>query len=160
MFADVLTSVHSLLSFAAIILGFAALPATLRHDRPDPIALLFLATAVLVTATGFLFPFQAVTPAFATGLLSSVALVAMLAALFRYQLAGGWRRVYDVGVVVSLYLLVFVLIAQLFLKVPALRALAPTGTEPPFAVAQGICLLAFLYIGWKVVRGPRLRPSI
>jgi hypothetical protein len=54
--------------------------------------------------------------------------------------------------VVSLYLLVFVLIAQLFAKVPALNALAPTGSEPPFAVAQLICLAVFVWIGWRALR--------
>jgi hypothetical protein len=37
-----------------------------------------------------------------------------------------------IGAVIALYLNAFVLIAQLFMKVPALRALAPTQSEPPF----------------------------
>jgi hypothetical protein len=60
-----------------------------------------------------------------------------------------------VGLVVSLYLLVFVLIARLFTKVPALRALAPTGSEPAFAVAQLVCLAVFVWIGYRAVRHRR-----
>jgi len=35
----------------------------------------------------------------------------------------------------------------LFLKVPALHALAPTGKETPFAIAQGIVFFACLAFG-------------
>ncbi|MEI7688139.1 MAG: hypothetical protein WCL32_24305, partial [Planctomycetota bacterium] len=42
---------------------------------------------------------------------------------------------------------VFVLIIQTFLKVPALHDLAPTQSEPPFAVTQLVVLLAFVVLG-------------
>ena len=32
------------------------------------------------------------------------------------------------------------------MKVPALKALAPTGSEPPFAIAQGAALATFIVI--------------
>jgi hypothetical protein len=60
---------------------------------------------------------------------------------------GGWLRTYVITAVIALYLNVFVLVAQLFLKVPALHALAPTGTESPFKAAQGIVLVAFIILG-------------
>lgn len=59
--------------------------------------------------------------------------------------------------VVSLYLLVFVGVVQAFLKVPPLHALAPTGSEPPFAIAQAIVLAAF--IGLAIVAALRFRPA-
>jgi hypothetical protein len=153
MFADTLTSVHTLLSFAAILLGFAALPAWLGHGGRRRWTPAFLAVAILVTATGFLFPFVGVTPAFVTGIVASAIFVAVLVARF-----GSSRhpRIEAVGLVASLYLLVFVLIAQLFAKVPALTALAPTGSEPPFAIVQAICLAAFVWLGWRAwrVHGP------
>jgi len=49
--------------------------------------------------------------------------------------------------VIALYLNVFVLIAQLFMKVPALKAMAPTGSEPPFLVAQLVCMALFVVLG-------------
>jgi hypothetical protein len=49
------------------------------------------------------------------------------------------------GAAIALYLNVFVLIAQLFQKVPALKALAPTGKEPPFLVAQ-LCVMAIFIV--------------
>jgi hypothetical protein len=45
---------------------------------------------------------------------------------------------------IALYLNVFVLIAQLFDKVPALKALAPTKSEPPFMVTQLVVLVLFV----------------
>jgi hypothetical protein len=61
-------------------------------------------------------------------------------------LAGVWRRIYAVTAVLALYLNVFVLVVQLFEKVPALKALAPTQTEMPFKVAQLTVLTLFLLL--------------
>ena len=52
----------------------------------------------------------------------------------------------------ALYLNVFVLIVQLFLKVPAIHALAPTQGEPPFIIAQTVASVAFIALGWLAVR--------
>ena len=121
----------------------------------------FLVLAILTSATGFLFPFLGVTPAFATGIVASVVLALVLWARYGRHLEGGWRKVDAVGQVISLYLLVFVLIVQLFLKVPALNALAPTGSEPPFAVVQAVCLAVFIWIVWRALRHvpPGSRPA-
>ena len=54
------------------------------------------------------------------------------------------------------YFNVFVLVIQLFLKVPALHERAPEGKEPPFAVVQGVVFLAFLGTGVLALR--RFRP--
>ena len=70
-------------------------------------------------------------------------------ALYGRRLEGGWRRAYAIAAMLSFYLLIFVLVAQLFGKVPALRALAPTQAEPPFAIAQGIVLAVFALLTWK-----------
>jgi hypothetical protein len=53
---------------------------------------------------------------------------------------------------ISLYFNVFVLIAQSFMKVPGLHALAPNGSEPPFAVAQGVNLVLFIFLAVFAVR--------
>jgi hypothetical protein len=74
-----------------------------------------------------------------------------------FALRGAWRRIYVVTAVASLYLNVFVLIVQGFLKVPALHALAPTQNDPPFAIAQGIALIAFIAIGTAAAR--KFRPG-
>jgi hypothetical protein len=52
----------------------------------------------------------------------------------------------------SLYLNVFVGVAQAFQKVPDLKKLAPTQKEPPFVVTQVVALLAFVAFGaWAVI---------
>jgi hypothetical protein len=85
-------------------------------------------------------------PSHGIGILSLVVLAVALLARYSFHLAGVWRRTYVVSAVISLYLNVFVLIAQLFLKVPALHDLAPTQSEPPFQIAQAICLVVFIGI--------------
>jgi hypothetical protein len=54
--------------------------------------------------------------------------------------------------VVSLYLNVFVGVFQSFLKLPALNALAPTQSEPPFVVAQFVVLAIFVVLGIAAAR--------
>lgn len=51
----------------------------------------------------------------------------------------------------ALYLNVFVLVVQLFLKVPALIVLAPTQSEPPFQLTQLVVLALFLALGIAAV---------
>jgi hypothetical protein len=59
-----------------------------------------------------------------------------------------------IGATTALYLNVFVLVVQSFMKVPALKALAPTQTEPPFLVAQSVVLV--VYLGLTVLATKRL----
>jgi hypothetical protein len=160
MFATPLTAVHTLLSFAAIAAGIPAVAHLLGRDGRDRWTVPFLVLAVLTTVTGFLFPFIGFTPAFGTGIVSTVVLLLVLVARYGYRREGRWRVVDALGLVISLYLLVFVLIAQLFGKVPALRALAPTGSEPPFAVAQVVCLAVFVWIGYRALRHRRSGVSV
>ena len=56
---------------------------------------------------------------------------------------------------IALYFNVFVLIAQMFMKVPALHELAPTGSEPPFLIAQLIVMVLFILEGRSAVKGFR-----
>jgi len=69
-------------------------------------------------------------------------------ALYAMKLSGVWRPIYVVTALASLYLNVFVLIIQGFLKVPALHALAPGNPPagPAFAVVQGIVLVFFIIV--------------
>jgi hypothetical protein len=96
--------------------------------------------------TGFLFPIHGFTPALGVGIVACVILAVALFALYKEHLVGAWRWIYVITAVVSLYLNVFVLVAQSFMKVSALNALAPTQTEPPFAVTQAAVLAIFVLI--------------
>jgi hypothetical protein len=57
----------------------------------------------------------------------------------------------------ALYFNVFVLVVQSFMKVPALKALAPTQSEPPFAIAQSVVLVLFIVLGTAGVRRFRIK---
>jgi hypothetical protein len=119
--------------------------------------LLFLATTVATSVTGFGFHREQLLPSHIVGIISLVLLAVAILALYVFALRGAWRRIYVVTAVASLYLNVFVLIVQGFLKVPALHALAPTQNDPPFAIAQGIALIAFIAIGTAAAR--KFRPG-
>ena len=121
----------------------------------------FLVTTLVTTLTGFVFPFNVLTPAIVVGVISTVVMIVAFYARYGRRMAGGWRGIYVITAVISLYFNVFVLVVQLFQKVPSLNAFAPTGSEPPFAVAQGALLLFFLatgYLGLAAVPPGRFNP--
>ncbi len=154
---NALLFVHVAISLVGILSGLVVLYGLLTANRMDGWTLLFLATTVATSVTGFFFPLNGFTPAIGVGILSLVILAVTIPARYRFHLSGGWRRIYVIGSVVALYLNVFVLVVQSFLKVPALHALAPQGNEPPFAIAQGIVLLLFVVAGFLSVR--RFHPA-
>jgi hypothetical protein len=144
---EAFTLVHVLISLVAIGAGFVVVFGMLASRHRSGWTKLFLTTTVATSVTGYFFPLHGFTPAIAVGAVSLVVLALAILALYRFQLAGGWRRTYAIASVLALYLNFFVLIVQLFLKVPALNALAPTQSEPPFLIAQLVALLLFLGLG-------------
>ena len=151
------TILHVVISLIAIVSGLIVLAGMLRARRPPGWTVLFLVTTILTSVTGFMFPISGLTPGIVFGLISIVILVIALNALYVKHLAGAWRWIYVTTALIALYLNVFVLIVQSFQKVPALQKLAPTQSEPPFQIAQGVTLLAFLILGTLAVR--RFRPG-
>ena len=124
--------------------------------------LIFLITTVLTSVTGFLFPVEHLLPSHKVGIISLVVLAIASAALYLFHLARKWRAIYVITATMALYLNCFVAVVQSFLKIPALHAMAPTGTEPPFLVAQTIVLLLFVVLGIfaiKRFRGTAVVPA-
>ena len=141
------TLVHVLLSLAGIGSGFVVIFGLLTGKRLDGWTALFLATTVATSVTGFLFPFEHLLPSHKVGMISLVVLAVAILARYAFHLTGAWRRVYVISAVVALYLNVFVAVVQAFLKVPALKALAPTQKELPFLVAQLVVIALFVALG-------------
>jgi len=146
------TAFHVVLSLVGIVAGLVALAGMLKARRLPGWTAVFLATTVLTSVTGYFFPRDTLLPSHIVGALSLVILAIAIAALYGAKLAGRSRAIYAATATASLYLNVFVLVAQAFQKVPALNALAPTPAAPAFGVAQGIVLVAFVVLGWKAVR--------
>jgi hypothetical protein len=113
---------------------------------------LFFATAVATSATGFPLPPFGFDPPRAIGVLTLILLAIALSAYYLFRLRGAWRWIYVVTAVAALYFDVFVGVVQSFLKIPSLKALAPTQTEPPFLVVQGVVLVLFVVLGFFAVR--------
>lgn len=151
------TILHTAISLIGIVSGLIVLAGMLRALRLPGWTALFLVTTILTSVTGFMFPINGLTPAIVVGLISIVILAIALMALYVKQLSGAWRWIYVTTALVALYFNVFVLIVQSFQKVPALQKLAPTQSEPPFSIAQGVALIAFLVLGTQAVR--KFRPG-
>jgi hypothetical protein len=147
------TLIHVLISLVGIGSGFVALLGFIGNQPRPGWNRWFLWTTALTSITGFFFPNSHLTPAIIVGIISVLILAVAIFARCGKGLAGGWRKTYVLTATFALYLNTFVLVAQLFQKVPALKALAPTGSEPPFAAAQGAVLLAFIVLGVLAVRG-------
>lgn len=146
------TFVHVLISLAGIGTGFIVLYGLIAGKRLDGWTAIFLVTTVLTSLTGYLFPFKHLLPSHIVGVISLVVLALAIVGRYVRNLAGPWRWIYVVGAVLSLYLNVFVAIVQAFLKVPALKAMAPKQTEPPFVVAQVVAMALFVVLGIVAVR--------
>jgi len=151
------TILHVAISLIGIVSGLIVLFGMLRARRLPGWTALFLATTVLTSVTGFMFPINGLTPAIVVGVISIVILAIALMALYVKHLSGAWRWIYVTTALAALYLNAFVLIVQSFQKVPALQKLAPTQSEPPFSVTQGVVLVAFLVLGTMAAR--RFRPG-
>jgi hypothetical protein len=147
-----LQTFHVLMSLIGIASGIVVVWGMLSSRRMSGLTAAFLVTTLVTNLTGFLFPFNGVTPAIVVGIVGTVVMAICLAARYLKRMENGWRGVYVVTAVISLYFNLFVLVVQLFLKVPALNAYAPTGSEPPFAAVQGVVLLACLVAGFLAFR--------
>ena len=154
---QLLIVVHTLISIAAIVVGVFALGDLIRAQASSPSLTAFMVLAIATSATGFVLPLKGLSPAVVISILALIILAAVLVS--RKQLPGPrWARwIYVGGLVASEYLLIFVGIVQAFTKISILKALAPTQSEPPFAIAQGIVLAAFVLIGVLTLRAFRLR---
>lgn len=147
-----LTYVHTGLSLIALAAGIPVALGLLRTGATKFWTVVFLVTTVLTSVTGFLFPFSRFGDSHYVGLISLIVLAAAIAAQYLFRYRGSWRWIYAVAALLAFYFNVFVLVAQLFKKIPALHALAPTLMEPPFAIAQVIVLAFFAWLIWKAAR--------
>jgi hypothetical protein len=155
------TMVHVIISLIAIVAGLIVMSGMLGSKTAPGVTAIFLLFTILTSATGFLIPplvSDKLLPSHMIGILSLVLLAIACVALYGAKLSGMWRWIYAVTALVSLYLNVFVLVIQSFLKVPALSAVAPGNPPagPVFAIVQGIVLLFFVLVTIGAIR--RFRP--
>jgi hypothetical protein len=152
------TTVHVIISLIAIVAGIIVMFGMLGSNRMPGLTAIFLLFTILTSATGFLFPFNGVTPGIIIGILSLLLLAIACIALYGMKLSGAWRWIYVLTALISLYCNVFVLAIQSFLKIPALTALAPGNppSGPVFAVVQGVVLVLFVLFTIGALR--RFRP--
>ena len=151
------TIIHTLISLIGIFTGLIVLFGLLAGKRLDGWTKWFLITTVLTSVTGFFFPFHGFTPAIVLGIMSLIVLAVAIFARYPRHLAGHWRWIYVVTSVIALYFNVFVLVVQTFEKIPALHAMAPTQTEPPFKLTQLVVLAIFVLLG--TIAAIRFRPT-
>jgi hypothetical protein len=152
MILQIYTIIHVIISLLAIASGFVVLAGWLNGKLTPPWVGFFLVTTTLTSVTGFFFPFHGFTPAIGFGIVSMIVLALATYALTAKELDGGWRNTFIVNSLIAQYLNVFVLVVQLFLKVPFLKAIAPTQASPPFGIAQGLVFIIFLTLSVKAVR--------
>jgi hypothetical protein len=158
MSVSAFTSVHVILSLIGILSGLVAVFGMLGGKRPGAWTVLFLATTVLTSVTGFFFPFTRLGPAHIVGILSLAVLAVALVALYVFRVAVFWRWIYVASALLALYFNVFIGVVQAFQKLAFLQPLAPTQTELPFVVAQVLVIAIFLALGFQAVK--RFHPDM
>jgi hypothetical protein len=159
----IFTFVHVLISLIGILAGLVVAYGLVAAKRLDRWTAVFLWTTLLTSVTGFMFPVHKLMPSHVFGIISIVVLALAFPARYKFHLAGAWRRTYVITAMIALYLNVFVLVVQLFEKVPALHALAPTQSEGPFKLTQLAVLTIFVVLSvvatirFRLVEQPQLR---
>lgn len=162
---SIFTLLHVLLSLVGIVAGLFVSYGLLTAKRLDRWTAVFLWTTLLTSATGFMFPVHKFMPSHVFGIISILVLALAFRARYKFHLAGGWRRTYVISAMIAFYLNVFVLVAQLFMKVPALHVLAPTQSEGPFKLTQLVVLVTFVVLSvlatirFRVVEQPQLHAA-
>lgn len=149
---ETFTFLHVAISLIALAAGFVVTGGLLSGAQLPRATHLFLWTTVLTNVTGLLFPFNGLLPSHIVAIVSLALLLIALYAYYARGALGVWRKVFVVTSLAALYLNAFVLVVQTFLKNPALAALAPTQSEPPFVAAQALTLLTFLGLGYGALR--------
>ena len=146
------TLFHTALSLVALFAGYLMAGGMLAGKRLDGSIALFLVTTIATNLTAFGFPAEHVLPSHIVAALSLVLLAVAVVARYVKGLAGSWRAIFVVTALASLYFNVFVLIVQLFLKIPVLHDFAPTQAEPPFAITQGVALIGSIALIVRALR--------
>lgn len=139
---------HIAISLIALATGFMVMAGFLSGTGLRGTHHLFLLTTVATSVTGFFLPAGKLLPSHITGIVSLLVLAVAIYAFYGAKLSGRWRRIYVIAATGALYLNVFVLVVQTFVKNPTLLALAPTQSELPFAITQLAVLLAFVALGY------------
>jgi hypothetical protein len=153
------TLLHVVLSLVGIVAGLIVAGGFVAGKRPDRWAVVFLVTTIGTSVTGFGFPLSPFLPSHVVGIVSLVVLAAVLVGHYVKHFAGAWRRIYAIGVVLATYLNTFVLVTQLFRRLPALIVVAPTQSEPPFAITQVLVLALFVWLAVAADKGFRPAPA-
>lgn len=147
---------HIVVSLVMLVAGFVVVKDLLRSHVDKTWMAVFVVSGVLTNVTGFGFPFDRFTESHYTGIVSLVALAAAILGLYVFKLAGPWRWIFALGVVLAFYTDALVTVAQIFKKVPALGA--PTAsTEPQFVATQLLLLAIIIWLGVKAYR--QFRPT-
>jgi len=141
-----------------ILSGLVVLFGDVLSEAPEWLDLVLYGDDAAYKFTGFFFPFHRILRSHILGVLSVIALVIAVYARYSRRLDGAWRSAYVMSAAIALHLNVFVWIAQLFPKVPSLKALAPTQSEPPFQVTQLIVMVIFITLSVFAVEG--FRPDL
>ena len=154
------TTLHVIISLIALAAGFVVMYGMVAGRRLPGWTAAFLATIVLTSVTGFMFPLTVIGPPHIFGAVSLVVLALALYALYARRLAGHWRLVYVGGALLAHYLNSVVTVVQAFGKIDILHQLAPTQTEAPFLLAQTLVLLLFAAAGWLALRRFHPEPPV
>jgi hypothetical protein len=153
MILKIYTAFHVVISLVGILAGFVVMAGMIASNPLDGWTTIFLVTTVATSVTGFFFPAKHLTPAHVVGVISLVILALAVYARYPAQLAGSWRWIYVATAVGAQYFNVFVLVVQMFQKIPSLKLLAPTQKERPFQLAQAAVLVVF--VAWGILAGLR-----
>jgi hypothetical protein len=143
---DTFVQIHVVISLIAIVAGCLVLYRLFAGEASGAWTVLFIATTILTSVTGFPLPPFGFDPARAFGIILLILATVAVAALYAYHLAGAWRWIYVGATVAAFYLNVLVAIVQAFQKLSFLQPLAAAQSVVQVVVLAAFIVLAVLAI--------------
>ena len=153
------TLIHVLISLTALSCGFVVIMGLLSRKLFDGWIAIFFTTSILTVLTGLLFPFDSLLRSHVLGLLVLLVLTVAIFVRVISGLIGVSRAAYVATLAAALYFECFAAVTQLFAKIPALKALAPTQAELPFLAAQGAVLMIFVVLTYVAAKRFAVGPA-
>jgi hypothetical protein len=144
------TLIHVAISLIGIATGLVVVYGFVAGKKLPAWNAVFLLMTILTSVTGFFFPFHGITPGIVVGVISLVVLAVAVLAWNKK-----WTKTYIVTATIAEFFNVLVLIVQSFMKIAALHALAPKGTEPITNVVKVVALVLFVGLAWVAIRRGR-----
>jgi len=156
---NILTFIHLVSCLLAIGAGTRVICGQFVGMLNEKWAVAYFRCSLTAGMTGILFPVHHLLLMHWVAMSSVYVAGVAILAWRKFHLAGAWRSVCAFGITMVLCMDILLAITQLFVRIPALRAMAPTQSEPACVLSQVVVLILSAALGTVAALCCRNRPN-